>query len=97
MSVTNDDFPDETLAFREYVLILADGSRVSMAITLGDPQADGFAARLARQNDALAYGLISVLDAPDAPDAPIVWMVNADTLSSRRRQVTARSRRSCRP
>jgi hypothetical protein len=38
MSVTNDDFPDETLAFREYVLILADGSRVSMAITLGDPQ-----------------------------------------------------------
>jgi hypothetical protein len=22
-----------------------------------------------------------VLDAPDAPDAPIVWMVNADTLS----------------
>ncbi len=81
MSVTNDDFPDEALAVREYVLVLSDGSRVSMAITLGDPEADGFAARLARENDAVAYGLISVLDAPEAPEAPIVWMVNADSLS----------------
>jgi hypothetical protein len=80
MLITHDDFPGEALAYREYALVPSDGPRITMAITLGDLEADTAAGRFAREHRALAYGLISILDMPDAPSFPIVWMISADQL-----------------
>jgi hypothetical protein len=80
MLITNQDFPSEALAYREYALAVSDGSTITMAITLGDPEADTMPGRFAREHQALAYGLVSVLDMPGAPKFPIVWMVSSDQL-----------------
>ena len=75
------DFPGCPLAYREYEVELEDHSTASIAITLGDFQTDTLAGRFAHEHDAIAYGLISVLNTPDAPARPIVWMVDTEHLS----------------
>src|SRR5437868_2736675 len=81
MSSTEVDFSDGTLTYREYVVVLSGGSRVTLAITLGDPDADGIAAEFAREKGALAHGLVSFMGLRDGPEFPIVWMVNASELT----------------
>jgi hypothetical protein len=80
MPITTEGFPSEALAYREYALALSNGSRITMAITLGDPKANTMPGRFARKHRALAYGLVSVLDMPDAPKSPIIWMIRTDQL-----------------
>jgi hypothetical protein len=80
MLMANDDFPSVALAYREYALVLAEGVKITLAITLGGPEADTQAAQFAREHEGLAYGLISILDMPDAPRSPIVWVVTESHL-----------------
>src|SRR4051794_18004263 len=70
-------FPDGTIPYREYEVELSDGSTASLAFTLCEFDADTVAARLAHEQNAAAYGMVSVLDMPGAPEHPIVWMVDA--------------------
>jgi hypothetical protein len=67
-------FPDEALAYREYVLVHADQQHTTVAITLGNPEVDTEAGRFAWSHNALAYGLVMV-NGVGAPEEPIVWMV----------------------
>jgi hypothetical protein len=78
--MTGHDFPGHAHAYREYALMLPDGSKMTIAVTLGDLEADTIPARFARAHDGVAHGLVSVLDMPGAPELPIVWVVNASEL-----------------
>jgi hypothetical protein len=69
------------VVYHEYEVELPTGPMVSLAITLGDLKADNLSARFARENKALAYGLVSILEMPNAPTHPIVWMVDDYELS----------------
>jgi len=62
------------------VLVLPDGSEITLAITLGDPDADNGAGRFVREYDASAHGLISIVGMADVPEFPIVWMVSGSSL-----------------
>jgi hypothetical protein len=79
--LSSTDFPDGTLAYREYDVELNDGAAICLAITLGDLEADTIAAQFARERKAVAYGLISVLEMPDDRKSPIVWIVGDNKLS----------------
>ncbi|WIM10733.1 MAG: hypothetical protein OJF58_001689 [Enhydrobacter sp.] len=46
----------------------------SVTFTLGDPDFDSFASRLARQHEASIFGSLA-LEVPGEPEMPIVWMV----------------------
>jgi hypothetical protein len=74
MEAFTGHFPDEALAYREYVLVHADQQQITVGITLGDPEADTEAGRFAWSHNALAYGLVMV-NGVGAPEEPIVWMV----------------------
>jgi hypothetical protein len=75
------NLPKGTLAYRQYQAELADGSPVSLAFTLSDSEADTYPARFAHEHNAIAFGFVSVLDAPGAPERPSVWMVDTTHLS----------------
>jgi len=69
----NDNLPEGTIAFREYEVPMPDGSKASIELTLGDLSVHSMAADFARQNGALAYGLVNVVDLDGAPDFPLIW------------------------
>jgi hypothetical protein len=67
-------FPDSLKAYREYVVVLPAGERVTLAFTLGDLNTTAVGAAYARQQHALAYGLILISGLPGAPDHPLIWI-----------------------
>src|SRR4051812_29669794 len=75
----DDDLPDGAVAYREYEVPLASGRNASSAFTLGKLNVDSVPANLAKQQNAKAYGLVSILDYPDAPQYPVVWL-QTDTM-----------------
>jgi hypothetical protein len=77
----NDDLPDGAVAYRAYKLALPDGESVDIAITLGQMDVESVPANFARKHDALAYGLVSLLDMPCAPSYPLMWMYAGSRLS----------------
>src|SRR5947209_5096270 len=80
MSISIDAFLEETAAYRQYVLVLSDGSTISMTIAVGEDEADTAAEPFARDRNAVASGLITIADAPDAPEFPVIWVVTETRL-----------------
>ena len=70
----NDNFPEGTLAYREYQLQAPGGTLASAAFTLSDLSVDNVASEFAKRIDAVAFGLISVMGWPGGPRMPIVWV-----------------------
>jgi hypothetical protein len=69
-----DDFlPEGALAYREYQIVMPDGTRATVAVTLGDRIVPSISREFARRSGATFYGLIAVLDLPGAPEIPMVW------------------------
>src|SRR4051794_6196013 len=79
--ISDDDFPGVPLAYREYPLPLPDGSRAVIALTLGDREVETLEAKFARENGAVAFGLVSMTDVPGAPQHPFIWMQDWKHLS----------------
>ena len=69
-----------TVACREYEYLLPDGTEAAVAVTLRDLADHSDGAKTARQNGALAHGLISVVGVRDAPSRPLAWMQTKDEL-----------------
>ena len=69
-----------TIACREYEYRLPDGTEAGFAVTLRNFTENSAAANFARENGAIAHGLISILGVSDAPSHPIVWMHTRDEL-----------------
>ena len=72
--MNDDDLPDGVLAYREYEIAAPDGRTGSIGFTLGRADADSPAADFARQAQARAHGLVSILDYPGAPRHPAIWL-----------------------
>jgi len=72
--MSDDDLPDGVLAYREYEIAAPDGGTASIAFTLGRADADTGTADFARQAEARAHGLVSVLHYPGAPRHPAIWL-----------------------
>ena len=72
--MSNDDLPDGVLAYREYEIAAPGGGTASIAFTLGRADADTAAADFARNAEARAHGLVSVLYYPGAPQHPAIWL-----------------------
>jgi len=71
---TKADIPEGAVACREYKVTF-DGESGSMAITLGQPDADTMPSRFARHMGAHAYGLVSIIGLEAAPRHSIVWIL----------------------
>ena len=69
------DLPSGAVAYREYRVSL-DGQSGSLAITLGQPDADTMPGQFARHMRAHAYGLVSIVGLEAAPRLPIVWLLS---------------------
>ena len=73
--------PEEgVLAFKAYVCVRSDGSRATMVVTLGDPEADSVTGRFARKHNALVCGIVVIMNAADAPHHPMIWLANSTHL-----------------
>jgi hypothetical protein len=80
--VTTENIIDfENGAYREYEVELSDQSKVSLAFIMGRLEDDTRAARFARRQNALAFGLLSIVGVSDAPGRPLLWMVDAEGLA----------------
>jgi hypothetical protein len=97
----DDDLPDGALAYREYEVTTPSGESGSLALTLGDADADFMPARFAKHAGARAFGLVSILGFSDAPRYPVIWLQmesqigvtvadGDDDLSPELRQIIAR-------
>ncbi|WP_428673787.1 hypothetical protein [Reyranella sp.] len=51
------------------------GKSGTLAISLGQPEADNMPGRFARQMGAHAYGLVSIIGLEAAPRFPVVWVL----------------------
>ena len=69
------DLPEGVVAYREYRVSL-DGQSGSVAITLGEPDADTMPGKFARHVGACAYGLVSIVGLEAAPRLPAVWVLS---------------------
>jgi hypothetical protein len=68
------DLPEGVVAYREYRVSL-NGESGSVAITLGQPDADTMPRKFARHVGACAYGLVSIVGLEAAPRLPTVWVL----------------------
>ena len=69
------DLPEGVAAYREYVVSLS-GQSGSVAITLGQSDADTMPCKFARHVGACAYGLVSIVGLEAAPRLPAVWVLS---------------------
>ena len=69
-----------TVAWREYEYHLPDGTEAAFAASLCELIGDNPGAELARQQGALAHGLIAVAGMHDAAPRPLVWFQTKDEL-----------------
>jgi hypothetical protein len=74
MSDEEDKFLRENLICREYEVLLADGRKARIVFTLARSGTDTAAARIARQSNAKAHGLVFILDYPDVRPRAVVWL-----------------------
>ena len=68
-----DDLSDDMVASRKYGLMIAGRGLVTIALTLGDKDGESIPADVAREQGALAYGLVSVEEDQGAAQ-PMVWL-----------------------
>lgn len=74
MSDETDKFLRENLICREYEVLLADGCKARIVFTLARSDADTVAAKIARQSNAKAHGLVFILDYPKVRPRTVVWL-----------------------
>ena len=74
MSDEADKFLRENLICREYEVLLADGCKARIVFTLARSDADTVAAKIARQSNAKAHGLVFILDYPNVRPRAVVWL-----------------------
>ncbi len=67
-------FPGEATAYREYPVLVSDGTSASIAFTLGNVENGSASAAIARELEAVAVGLVSLSDYPNAPPHPLYWV-----------------------
>jgi len=68
------DLPEGAILHRKYDFSF-DGKAGTLAISLGQPEADTTPGRFARHMGAHAYGLVSIIGLEAAPRHPIVWIL----------------------
>jgi hypothetical protein len=73
--------PNGAVVMREYRAQLADGTIADIAFTLGDLNGETISARFARAQNAVAYGLVSILGVEGALQHPAVWLQLADQIA----------------
>jgi len=67
------DSQTDPIACREYSVSLRSGRKAKISFTLGAPDAGDAVAKLARDEGALAYGLVSISDDASFSERPLVW------------------------
>jgi len=74
MSDEADKFLRENLICREYEVLLIDGGKARIVFTLARSDTDTVAAKIARQSNAKAHGLVFILDYPNVRPRAVVWL-----------------------
>jgi len=74
MSDEADKFLRENLMCREYEVLLIDGGKARIVFTLARSDTDTVAAKIARQSNAKAHGLVFILDYPNVRPRAVVWL-----------------------
>jgi hypothetical protein len=69
------------VAMREYRTLLADGTVADIALTLSDLNDETISDRFARAQNAVAYGVVSILGVEGAPQYPAIWLQLADQIA----------------
>lgn len=74
------DLKKASLTCKAYEAHLPDGTVANVSCTLGRPDADNIAARLARRNGASAYGIVALSGLTCSPEYPLIWQLLNDRI-----------------
>ncbi|WP_085937305.1 hypothetical protein [Enhydrobacter aerosaccus] len=70
-----------TRAWREYRVPLPSGITATIAFALADPAYDFWTVAIAREQQAVAFGLLAIMDAPGEPHEPMLWTFGGESVS----------------